>query len=133
MGKASELDSELERQPLTAEELAVQGGRPTLEVRLRADALTRLEGRIAVGDALEVLEHAGGASIELSDFATGLRGILVPVDRYVQLLALELGSGEMQAESDGRIRPTRLEDSDIEQVNPADTWLPVPGHSSTDR
>lgn len=67
----------------------------------------------------------GVRSVAVSDPDTGVTGVLVPADRYVELVARALKQkNSWIADPEGRSFPTGLADADVEQVDQA-SWQPV--------
>lgn len=121
MGKATELDDWHKNHPREPE-----SSYP--ELRLRRDALPQIGGSRLVGEAIEAIGTAEGHGVELVDEGSGKSGILISPERYVELLGHALAEGPKEAHLDGRIQPAGLDDSDVEQVDPTATWVPVAGY-----
>lgn len=78
-----------------------------------------------------ILQDVSGGrlrSILIADEEAGVRGVMIPEDRYVELLATELvSSSDWVVLTDGRLVPAGLEESELEQVDPAEAWAWVHG------
>lgn len=128
MGKASELDDWLERHPLTPEEKARQKPRPQL--RLRREVLYRaLSPDVLVKEALDQVAAGGSETLAMLDAATGETAIVVPVERYLELVTSHIRDMQLDEMGlDGRTTPS--EDTflalGVEQVDPTESWLRIP-------
>lgn len=68
----------------------------------------------------------GVRSVAVRDPETGAAAVLVPADRYVQLVGKTLRhSSEWNADLQGRSFPVGLAEADVEQVDPEVSWHPV--------
>lgn len=68
----------------------------------------------------------GVRSVAVRDPETGVTGVLVPTDRYVELVARALKQkGGSIVDLEHRSYPKGLADADIEQVDPQVSWEPV--------
>ncbi len=126
MGKASELDDFLDKQPpLTPEE--AYGPRP--ELRLRPELLAKALGpSTGVRRALHELnkENADG-EIVLHDKESGATAVAVPVELYLYLVSSHIRAMNLSEVSpeDGQIRPSdaTLSVLGVEQVDPRAVWV----------
>jgi hypothetical protein len=95
-------------------------------LRLRPDASIQVGPRVTLEQAVEPL-LAGDEirSVGVSDAAGQMIGVVVPVDRYLSLVASQLTSrGDYIAYPSGRLEPAGLAESDVQQVDPRASWLP---------
>jgi hypothetical protein len=126
MGKASELDDQLEQNPLSAEDEArFRPHRP--ELRLRSDAPSLdVDGHIGTQLARE-LSRSGVHGLTLRDPQGDVRAVAIPVERYLELVGADISADENKQTAflDGRIGPPDeiLRTAHVEQVDPRDTWL----------
>jgi hypothetical protein len=128
MSKASELADDLMSHPLTPEEIAARYPRVP-ELRLRADAPTvEINETTRARDILERVRSENVGSIALRESAAGITAVVIPVERYLELVGKELATDPSNKVGtlDGQIRPTdaAIAASHVEQVNPDDSWLP---------
>ena len=129
MGKASELDDWLDKQPpLTQDEVEERRGGKRPELRLRPDVLSEaLHPSARVSDVLARLENRTANSVTaLHDADSGTTAIAVPLEQYLQLVSAYIGDNQLlEAQLDGRIVPpdTTLEASGVDQVDPQATWI----------
>jgi hypothetical protein len=131
MGKASELDDFLDRQPpLTPEEIEARDG-PRPKLRLGSHLLNRSLGPDAkTGDVLDRLTSETKVT-SLHDSETGATGVVVPAEQYLELVTSYIRDrGLAEVKLDGQVAPTdtTLLDLGVEQVNPRDTWLRIEGY-----
>lgn len=131
MGKASELDDDLRRHPLTREELEqFQGPRPKL--RLRAEVLERALGSSAqVQDVLELVNTQGADAVALRDPQTDAIVVVVPAGQYLELVTAYIRDRNLaEVKLSGQVTPSEATFSElgVEQVNPRDTWLRIEGY-----
>ena len=129
MGKASELDDWLDKQPpLTQEETDERRGGKRPELRLRPDVLSQaLDPGAPVSDVLDRLgnETANGVAA-LHDADSGATAIAVPLAQYLRLVSAYIGDNQLlEAQLDGRIVPpdATLEASGVYQADPQATWI----------
>jgi hypothetical protein len=125
-GKASRLAGRIrERGPLGPGELWPE--RPQL--RLRADMpLVEVSESTRVQDILGHLEGEATRRVLLGSPEVGATAVVVSVDRYIELVGAELeASHQSKIQLDGRIEPTGLAASDVEQVDSQATWVEVAG------
>lgn len=123
-GKASELSDILDAKSLTDEEIAAR--RPKVpELRLRPDASVVVDDNTAAQDLLQRLSTEGARSMQLrhGEREGNVEAVLVPVERYVQLVGLSLVStNEFEVLSDGKIVPMGMAQADVETADPHATW-----------
>lgn len=126
MGKASELAKHLREHPLEPhEEAARRGARP--ELKLKPDSVVEAPVEGEIGDALAAIGRRELRNVLLRDTATGMEGVLVPVDRYVELVGTELEStSQLHVRPDGQYEPAGLRTSEIEIVDPTAGWPTQP-------
>jgi hypothetical protein len=130
MGKAEELMDDLLRHPLTPEEIATRYPKVP-ELRLRADAPTvEVDATTTARDVLERVQSQDVGSVALRDSTTGVTAVVMPVERYLELVGGELAHDPLNKEAglNGTITPTEaaLVASHVEQINPHDTWFQAP-------
>lgn len=128
MGKANELGDDLLSHPLTPEERAAKYPKVP-ELRLRADApAAEVDENTRVQEVVKRLQSEAAPIIALRDMATGATAVVMPVERYLQLVGTELVNDPLNQVGglEGHIAPTdaALRASHIEQVNPSETWKP---------
>jgi hypothetical protein len=126
MGKAEELVDDLMRRSLTPEEEAAKHPRVP-ELRLRADApAVDINKTTHIRDVLSRLQDKDVGGVALRDPSTGPVAVVVPVERYLDLVGKELANDPSNKVGtlDGHIAPaeTAIAASYVEQVNPSDTW-----------
>jgi hypothetical protein len=125
IGKATQIANELDALP--PRELRPE--RPQL--RLRADVPSvEVSETTRVQEILSRLDSEDTRRVLLSSPEAGVTAVVVPIDRYIDLVGTELEfevSHSGQALLDGRIEPTELATSDVEQVDPQATWQEVGG------
>ena len=121
-GKATEMDAALAQRRLTPEEIEEQSGK-RLELRLRND-MPAVEVRETT-PAREILEYLGRedvGGVALRDPDSGVKAVVVPVERYLELAGAELASNPFNKEGrlDGRIGLTKasLAASHVEEADP---------------
>ena len=132
MSNASELVDDLLNRPLTPEEVAAKYPKVP-ELRLRPDAPGVTVDDNTLGS--EIVERLGEKdSLALYDHSGAARAIVLPLERYIQLVGTELVNDPRNnvATPDGRISPTdeALAASYVEQVNREDTWGPARGSNT---
>jgi hypothetical protein len=119
--RASEVLRALNEQPPLSEDEVFGGGLPQL--RLKPEHAVDASESAQVVEGLRVLEETQVRNVLVRDSASGLEGVLVPVQRYVELLGRELQlSRRARALPDGRLLPSRLADSEVEMVEPDAEW-----------
>jgi hypothetical protein len=123
-GKATELVRRISERTLTEEEMAAR--RPKVpELRLRPDAMVVVDDHTPARDLLDRLTTEGARSmkVEYGEGDSCTEAVLVPVDRYVHLVGINLAtSGEVEALLDGRLVPSGLDQADVEPVDPNASW-----------
>jgi hypothetical protein len=118
VGKGTELVNEL-KSPLTPEE--IEDSRPKL--RLRADVFTQAFGPNAeVKDVLDRLaDETVGEVAALHDAESGTTAIVVPVERYLELITSHISDRNLsEVTLDNRVVPSEaiLSGLGVEQVDP---------------
>jgi hypothetical protein len=124
-GKASELVDDLLRRPLTPEEAAKRRGvRPALRWRANAPSV-EVDEATPVRRVLDRLSSEALGSVGIREPGSDVTAVVVPVERYLQLVATELATDQTKrvATLDGQIVPSEdaFAASHVEQVNPQDT------------
>jgi len=132
MGKAEDLADDLMRHPLMPEEIAARYPQFP-ELRLRADApAVVVDEATRVRDVVGRLQSEDVGSIALRNPDGGVTAMVVPVERYLELVGTQLATDPNKvATLDGRLMPSEVSiaASYVEQVNPRDTWgRPIPGY-----
>jgi len=126
MGRASDVFRELNEQPPRGEEERLQGALPPLRLKVELTADVAEPGSIAT--AIEALAHGRARNVIIHDAENDLNAVLVPLERYVDLVGKELqGSQLRDATPDGRLIPTGLADAEVETIDPAADWRPAQG------
>lgn len=130
MGKATDLENSI--RPLTPEEMEKRLG-PRPKLRLRPDVVAQaLDSNAGVQDVLHRLDQQGPDGLTvLHDAASGAAAVTIPLDRYLSLVTSDIRDRQLtEANFDGRIGPSdaTLSAMGVEQVNPRDTWLPIPSY-----
>lgn len=132
MGKASELDDWLDRQPpLTPEErVRYEGPRPQL--RLRSEVVQRALGPDApVKAALGPVAAHDAEAVALHDPDSGVTAVVVPAEQYLELVISYIRDhGHWEMQLDGRAAPPEgtLSAFGVEQANPQESWLRIGGY-----
>lgn len=131
MGKASELDDFLGRQPpLTPEEVEARDG-PRPKLRLGPDLISRSLGPdVRASNALDQIA-SGAKTTALRDPETDTTAVVVPAEQYLELVTSYIRDRDLsEVKLDGQVAPseTTLLDLGVEQVNPRETWLRVEGY-----
>lgn len=127
MGKATELDDFLERQPpLTQEELDRRAARPKL--RLRSELLEQaLSPTQPVQAALEQLSgETGGKRTVLGNAESSAIAVAVPLERYLELVASYIKDrGLANVTVDYGVIPSdaTFAELGVEQVDPEASWM----------
>jgi hypothetical protein len=126
MGKASELDDFLDKQPpLTSEE--AHGPRP--ELQLRPELLAKALGPSnRIRRALYELNKEGAdREVVLHDEKSGATAVAVPIELYLYLVTSHIQAMNLSEVSpeDGQIRPSHatLSVLGVEQVDPRAVWV----------
>ena len=124
MGKGTDLHNRLVSSPLSEEEMRAR--QPQIpELRLRPDMAVVADGRTTAAEVVGRLANDGIRSIylQVGEGATHGDAVLVPVERYVELVGRSLAaSGDVEALPDGKIIPAGLAQADVEQVDPNVPW-----------
>lgn len=132
MGKGSELDDWLQKNPLTPEEVETREG-PRPKLRLRPDMLEKALGPDSqVKEALRRVASEGADSVTaLRDAESGTAAIVVPVEQYLELISSHIRDRHLaEVQLDGQVAPSESTFAafGVEQVNPRDTWLGIQGY-----
>jgi hypothetical protein len=126
MGRASDAFRELNEQPPRGEEERLHGALPALRLKVELTADVAEPGSIAT--AMEALAHGQARNVMIHDSVNDLSAVLVPLERYVELVGKELqGSQLRDATPDGRLIPADLADAEVEMSDPAADWSPSQG------
>jgi hypothetical protein len=125
MSKGSELRSHIIDNPLTEEELRARQSHVP-ELRLRPDMSVTADEATTAKDVLGRLasdENARSLYLHLSEDDGRLDAVVVPVNRYVELVGLALkAANEVEVAADGRLIPRGLDQADVESVDPNASW-----------
>jgi hypothetical protein len=125
-GKATEFDDAMARRTLTPEEWEARYPKPP-ELRLRSDTPSvEVDQTTRVQEVLVRLANEDGDSVAVRNADGGVTAMMVPVERYLELVATELANNHQgEATLDGRIVPTEaaFAASYVEQVDPNATWV----------
>jgi len=128
IGKGSDLARYLAEHPSDSGEQQQRKSRP--ELKLKPDAVIEVDGG-RVADALAALTRREVRNVVVKDGATNFAGVLVPIDRYVDLVGTELESArQLHVREDGRLEPAGLQPSEVELVDPATSW---PTHTAPEQ
>ena len=119
MGKATEILDELSQLP-PREPNEHKTGRPAL--RLKTEQTVEIDENVELSRAVASLGEGATRHILVKDPHTGLESVLVPVDRYVHLVATDLESTRLYDAKQGGFEPSGLKESDIELVDPSSAW-----------
>jgi hypothetical protein len=126
MGKASELDDWLERNPLTPEETEMRDG-PRPKLRLGPNVLAQaLDPSAKVKDVLVRVSEAASKVTVLHDAQSGATAFAIPEEQYLELITSYIRDRDLsEVKSDGRIAPSdeTLSELGVEEINPRDTWI----------
>lgn len=125
MGKASELDDFLEGRSLTPEEVTARHPKVP-ELRLRADVpAVEIDGATTASNVLAHMRSENVGTIALHEPSVNVTAVVMPVERYLELVGTELANDPFHKEAGPRgIAPTEaaLAAVHVEQVDPSDTW-----------
>ena len=122
--RASEVLRALNEQPPLSEDEVFGGTLPQL--RLKPEHAVDVSESALVVESLRALEEKQARNVLVRDSTSGLEGVLVPVERYVELLGRELQLSRRFRATAGRLQPSRLADSEVEMVNPDAEWPHLP-------
>lgn len=119
--RASDVLRELGDQPPIDDDERFAGPLPSL--RLRAESAAEATRSVEIVEGLRALHDKRARNVLVRDSASGLEAVLVPVERYVELVGRELQlSRELDVQPDGRFQPSGLEDADVELIDPTEEW-----------
>jgi hypothetical protein len=123
---ASDVTDRLTSRPLSPRQLA-ERERKLPPIRLRADvASLDVDEATPVTDALTGLQSRGVDALALRELGSDATAVVLPVERYLDLVAKELLNGnQLVAQPGGRVTPTEaaFAASYVEEVNPGEgTW-----------
>jgi hypothetical protein len=109
---------------------------PRPALRLRPDVLAdAIDPRTVDSELLDrVTGKRAGKLTVIRDTESGATVVVVPVEQYFTLVTSHIrDQGLATMRTDGRVGPfdETLTELGVEQVNPHDTWLPVPGYDPT--
>lgn len=129
MGKGS--DYERERAVRWAARAEHVESSPAL--RLGHDEVARaIDPHASISEVLDRATGEGASKLEvIHDERTGATAVVVPVEQYLTLVTSHIAAHSLYAmTAEGRVGPgdATLTELGVEQVNPHDTWLPVPGY-----
>lgn len=86
--------------------------------------MLEIDANTTAQEAIDRLGAGNIRSVELRSNGSGTQGVLVPVERYLQLVATDLLSNprfEVRANGGG-IEPAGLASADVEQVDKDASW-----------
>jgi hypothetical protein len=125
MGKATELDDYQDRHPLTPEKVAARYPKVP-ELRLRADVpAVEIDEATTASNVLAHMRSENVGTIALHEPIVNVTAVVMPVERYLELVGSELANDPFHKEAGPRgIAPTEaaLAAVHVEQVDPSDTW-----------
>jgi hypothetical protein len=126
--RGREVIEQLKSHVLTPQEAQQRRYGSIPELRLRPDlSVVAAElDPLRLAQLLTALEAGQHRNAIIEDRETRQSGVVVPVSRYVGLIAIELATDDFRALSDGRLEPAGLADSEVEQTNPKAAWLRAP-------
>ena len=125
MGKATEVLKDLSALPPRSED--ERFGRALPPLKLKPELVVELSEPTKIADGLTALEHGEIRNVLVRDSAGDLEGVLVPVERYVQLVGRELQqSRALEMRDDGRLQPEGFTDADVELSDPNVDWPQPP-------
>jgi hypothetical protein len=129
MGKASETSRYIESHPLTPQEEDARHPRHP-KLRLKEDVDTvEVAPDTPVAEVFERMASDGQHRVALRRPDGEISAVVIPVERYVQLIGTELaGSTYTVADRGGRVAPAGLLASDVEQVDPQQSWIETSAH-----
>ena len=127
-GKATEFDEAMAGRTLTQEEMDEWRGGKRPELRLRSDAPSvEVDEATHAQEAIDKLRDGDISGLALRNSEGVVAAMMVPVERYLELVSAELASDPFNKEAhlDGRITPTEaaFAASSVEQVDPHATWV----------
>lgn len=122
MGKGTEVIAQLRKHILTKQEAQERRYGVIPGLQLRPDSSLEASDLPALADALGSLSSGEVRNILITDPENNRSAVVVPTERYVGLVAIELATGNFSALPDGRLEPTDLADSEVEQLNPEEFW-----------
>jgi hypothetical protein len=119
--KASELADDLRRRSSSPAERETP---EVPEIKLRSDApALEVTETTPIGDALAQLRSQGVGVIALREQGGEPTAVVIPAERYIELVGTELLNGRKVAQG-GRLVPAESAFAAVyvEEVNPGDTW-----------
>lgn len=121
MGKGTDALNELRNLPPQTSEESYRGTLPLLRIKPELVVEPPEQGEII--KALAALNEKRVRNVLVRDSGSGFEGVVVPVERYVELVGKELQSSRLRdAMPDGRLLPSGLVDSDVEMIDPHAVW-----------
>ena len=114
---------------------------PRPGLRLGPDMLAQaLSSSANVGDVLDRLaDNSASAVTALRDAESGAAAVVVPVSQYLELVTSFIRDRELieistEGHHAGHAAPSdaTLRELGVEQVNPHDTWVPLPGYGPSE-
>lgn len=124
MGRGKELADALMRR--AAEEGSIEARRRRLrpEMRLAPDVVVDADSKTRAREALGQLAADGVNCVEVRDTETGMDAVLIPAERYVELMTRLLAAEPPEiAHEHGHPRyPSGIADVNLEQVDPNASW-----------
>jgi hypothetical protein len=119
--RASDVLRKLSEQPPLTDDERFGAALPSL--RLKPESTVEATASVEIVDGLRALDERRMRNVLVRDSASGLEAVLVPVERYVELVGRELQlSREVDVREDGRLQPRGAHDADVEVVDPTAEW-----------
>jgi hypothetical protein len=121
MGRASDVFRELSEQPPLSDDERFGGALPPL--RLKPELTVEVSGPTEVVDGLRAIKDKRVRNVLIRESSDGYQAVLVPIDRYVELLGRELQlSRDAEVRDSGGLQPQGLADAEVELTDPSADW-----------
>lgn len=130
MGKASDLDRHMAGRIQSPQEVERREGRRP-KLRLRPEVLDQALTIPSQVDIFDRLGEKAGQVVALHNAEREATAVVITTEQYLKLVTSLIRDRELtELNLDGRIAPSdaTLAGLGVEQINPRDTWFPIPGY-----